>query len=133
MRPLPTIAGAGCVLLAIIYAGTSVWYSRVSRRELAKNRKAAAEATIQCPPGTSAEIARWSKLGYTHACYDTRIRHGPWTAWDNGALAISGTFSRGQRHGHWRWLAADGTVKRLITYDSGVVIHDSLAVNPTSR
>ena len=48
-----------------------------------RNRRAAVEATFECPKKSSVVLKPWGKVGHARLCVANGVEHGAWAAWEN--------------------------------------------------
>jgi antitoxin component YwqK of YwqJK toxin-antitoxin module len=51
---------------------------------------------------------------------------GPWEAWEDGHLQISGNYRSGKQHGPWKYYNHDGSVAHILDYEDGIKTSDNL-------
>jgi hypothetical protein len=86
-----------------------------------------------CTEGSVEKVENWSMSGFSRACVRNGVGHGKWVAWEGGRKVIDGGFLNGQENGVWTYLNAQGDVERVILYDRGRIVKDSLAGRDRKR
>jgi hypothetical protein len=107
----------GAVLLVVTMP---VWGGWLSQRSMQDTYDHISKVRLGCLPGTSQVIERWSKGGYSVSCRVNDVHDGPWQAWENGHVAITGAYARGKEHGTWFVYTGNGKqLYRTIVYENG--------------
>ena len=121
------IIGAGIIGLGI--AGYLVFVFSASasvQRELAKTYSVLTQSDFSCPKGTQIHIERWGEVGWARFCDHNGEKHGPWQAWKHQRVVIEGGFFRDQKDGVWNFLEANGGVYRVIEYERGQEVSNTV-------
>jgi hypothetical protein len=94
------------------------------------NREATRAVMMQtqysCPEGSIEKIDNWGAIGFSRFCTKNDVKHGKWMAWEGKRLVIDGSYLDGQHHGKWMYFDGKGFATRVIEYDRGKVLKDSL-------
>jgi hypothetical protein len=130
MRPRKAV---GIIVFAIsggvvlFFITMPMWGGWLVQRSMRETYDAISKVTLPCEPNTSRTLERWSKNGYSISCQNNGVKDGPWQAWRDGHLAVSGHYSKGKRHGEWLVYSSDGkSLYRTIKYEDGKEIADVL-------
>lgn len=106
---------------AVFLIGTMpIWGGWLMQHSMKETYDAISNISLPCGPGTSQVIKPWSKGGYSVSCRNNQIKDGPWQAWENGHISISGAYAKDKEHGVWLFYTDKGTqIYRTITYENG--------------
>ena len=95
-------------------------------RNLEATHVAILQAPHSCEDGAVEKLERWGAAGYSRSCVENGMAQGHWMAWEGKRKVIDGNYVNGKEQGVWTFLSSDGKTERIIEYDQGKVIRDSL-------
>ena len=110
--------------IAVLFIGIPYFMSWQLSSSHKETWNAMNKMEFTCPQGTEVTNRGWSKAGYMRYCEPEKS--GPWEAWSEGYMHISGEYNKGKKHGTWHWYNRDGSVQNTITYENGVEVTSQL-------
>lgn len=77
-------------------------------------------SSFECPAATELRTEGWGKSGYSRTC--AALKDGPWEAWEDGYMHITGSYRSGKEDGRWTFYNSDGSISHVIEYKNGVEV-----------
>ncbi|MEK6538361.1 MAG: hypothetical protein AABZ46_04460 [Nitrospirota bacterium] len=112
-------------IIVIVYYVLLILRTKLYRNYMAATKKAMLAVEFTCPEGGHEVIQRWGEAGYMRYCVKNNEKHGRSEAWE-GKLRIAGNYQHGKEHGRWTVYNEDGSIYRIIEYDSGKEISNKI-------